>query len=94
MKDIEAVAARANRSPMEEQTYQQTYPNRDDPTRIPVVVIVGDHVPDEYAEELASRQWTAEGDKRPVIMLRESEAKRLAAEMFAAIYRLERARNA
>ena len=79
---------------MEEQTYQQTYPNRDDPTRIPVVVIVGDHVPDEYAEELGFRQWTAKDDKRPAIMIRESEAKQLAAEMFAAIYRLERARNA
>jgi len=79
---------------MEDQTYQQTYANRDDPARIPVVVIIGDHVPDNDADELGCRQWTANDDQRPVIMVRESEAKQLAAEMFAAVYRLERARNA
>src|SRR6266576_4367460 len=78
VKDVEAADARLNRSLMDEQAYQQTYPSPDDPARIPVIVIVGDQVPDNDAEELASRQWTAEDDKRPAIMLRESEAKQLA----------------
>lgn len=71
-------------------TYEPIYPpDFMSPTRIPILVIIREDVSEADADDLGMKEWKAESDRRPVIMLRASEARRLAAETFAALARLE-----
>jgi hypothetical protein len=69
--------------------FESLYPDPSCPGRIPVVVIMSDDMPDSEVDKLLGEQWVPDGDVRPVVFMRVSEARSLAAEVFVAIGKLE-----
>jgi hypothetical protein len=70
--------------------YEAIYPDPASPERIPIFVIIREDVSDSDVDDLGMREWKAESDPRPVIMLRAREARSRAGEIYAAVARLEK----